>query len=83
MTWLESGWQNTLVSSTGAIVWLRARSAGGDITVRGGAEDLVSASVSGAVTVTGGPVRAARLETMTGNIVFVLLPPPLVPPPGV
>lgn len=54
----------------GAVVWLRARAAGGDITIRGGAEDLVAASVSGAVTVTAGPVRAARLETMTGNIVF-------------
>jgi hypothetical protein len=54
----------------GASVWLRARAAGGDVTIRGGAEDLVAASVSGAVTVTTGPVRAARLETMTGNIVF-------------
>lgn len=58
------------VQLDGALVWLRARAAGGDITVRGGAEDLVAASVSGAVTVTEGPVRAARLETMTGNIVF-------------
>ena len=41
---------------------------GGDITVRGGAR-TASASVSGTVTVTGGP-RAARPETMTGNIVF-------------
>ena len=54
----------------GASVWLRARAAGGDVTIRGGAEDLVAASVSGAVTVTTGPVRAARLETMTGDIVF-------------
>jgi hypothetical protein len=58
------------VELEGAHVWLRARTAGGDITIRGGAEDLVAASVSGAVAVTGGPVRAARLETMTGNIAF-------------
>jgi DUF4097 and DUF4098 domain-containing protein YvlB len=58
------------VELDGALVWLRARTAGGDITIRGGAEDLVSASVSGTVRVTMGPVRAARLETMTGSIIF-------------
>lgn len=58
------------VELDGAVVWLRARTAGGDIRIDGGAEDLVSATVSGAVRVTGGPVRAARLESMTGAIVF-------------
>jgi hypothetical protein len=58
------------IALDGAVTWLRARSAGGDIVIRGGAEDLVAASVSGMVAVSGGPVRAARLETMTGAVSF-------------
>lgn len=54
----------------GTIPWLRAKSAAGTVTLRGGGEDIALASVSGNVAVNGAPITRGRFETVTGDIRF-------------
>ncbi|MGI9078473.1 MAG: DUF4097 family beta strand repeat-containing protein [Gemmatimonadaceae bacterium] len=54
----------------GTIPWLRAKSAAGTVTLRGGGEDVALASVSGNVAVNGAPITRGRFETVTGDIRF-------------
>jgi hypothetical protein len=50
-----------------AVPWLRAKTAGGAITLRGG-DDVAATSVSGPITVGGARLTRARLESVTGDI---------------
>ncbi|MDQ3697111.1 MAG: DUF4097 domain-containing protein [Gemmatimonadota bacterium] len=52
------------------VTWLRAKTAGGAITIRGGGDDVGLTSVSGRVRVLGGAFTRARVETVTGDIEF-------------
>lgn len=52
------------------VPWLRAKTAGGAITLRGGGEDVAATSVSGRITVEGGSFTRGRFETVTGDIDF-------------
>jgi hypothetical protein len=58
------------VDVTEPIAWLRARTAGGMITLRGGGEDVGLATVSGRIVVAGGTFSRGRFETVTGDIDF-------------
>lgn len=50
--------------------WLRVKTATGDVEVRGGSEDAGISTVSGTVRVTDGRYERAKLETVTGDIVY-------------
>ena len=50
--------------------WLRVKTATGDIYVQGGSEDAGLSTVSGLVHVAGGRYERAKLETVTGDIVY-------------
>lgn len=58
------------VAIEGTPAWCRAKTAAGDITLRGGSTDLALTSVSGTLRVDGGTVERGRLETVTGAIQF-------------
>jgi hypothetical protein len=58
------------VAIEGNPAWCRAKTAAGDITLRGGSSDLALTSVSGTLRVEGGAVERGRLETVTGAIHF-------------
>ena len=58
------------VTIDGSPPWLRAKTATGDITFRGSTRDAVVSSVSGGVRMEGGEVERARVETVSGAIVF-------------
>jgi DUF4097 and DUF4098 domain-containing protein YvlB len=54
----------------GSPSWLRAKTATGAITFQGASGDLGLSTVSGPIKVDGGVFERAKLETVTGNIVF-------------
>ncbi|MCC6930232.1 MAG: DUF4097 family beta strand repeat protein [Gemmatimonadaceae bacterium] len=56
------------VAVDGTPAWLRAKTATGDITLRGGSEDLALTTVSGTIRVEQGAVERTRLESVTGPI---------------
>ena len=55
---------------TGTPAWARVKTAAGTAALRAGGGDVGLTSVSGAVSLAGGPVERARLETVTGPITF-------------
>ncbi|MDB4889264.1 MAG: hypothetical protein JWL61_1119 [Gemmatimonadetes bacterium] len=57
------------VTFTGAPAWLRAKTATGDILMRGGV-DIGASTISGTIRTSGGEVERAKLESTTGAIVF-------------
>jgi len=59
------------VTIDGTPAWLRAKTATGDITLRGGSEDLALTTVSGTIRVEQGAVERTRLESVTGPIQLV------------
>ena len=54
----------------GSPTWMRVKTATGDITVRGSSEDAAFTTVSGVVKVSDGRYERARVETVTGSVVF-------------
>jgi DUF4097 and DUF4098 domain-containing protein YvlB len=58
------------VSVTGAPEWLRVKTATGDITISGGSSDAGLTSVSGTVQVLKGRFERAKIETVTGSVLF-------------
>jgi DUF4097 and DUF4098 domain-containing protein YvlB len=54
----------------GSPSWLRAKTATGTITFQGASADLGLSTVSGPIKVSGGVFERAKLETVTGNILF-------------
>jgi len=54
----------------GSPSWLRAKTATGAITFQGASADLGLSTVSGTIKVDGGVFERAKLETVTGNIIF-------------
>jgi hypothetical protein len=62
------------VTIDGAPAWLRVKTATGSIELRGGAGDAALATVSGAVRVTGGAFDRARLEAVTGDLLYAGMP---------
>ena len=54
----------------GSPSWLRAKTATGTITFQGACADLGLSTVSGPIKVSGGVFERAKLETVTGNILF-------------
>jgi DUF4097 and DUF4098 domain-containing protein YvlB len=57
------------VTITGTPEWLRAKTATGDILMRGGT-DIGASTISGTIRTSGGQVERAKLESTTGAIVF-------------
>jgi DUF4097 and DUF4098 domain-containing protein YvlB len=57
------------IEVTGSVTWLRAKTAGGTITLRGDGRDVALSSVSGGVTASGTYERG-RFESVTGDIRF-------------
>jgi len=51
--------------------WLRVKTASGEIDVRGGSEDAGLSTVSGTVRVADGRYERGKLETVTGDIIYV------------
>ena len=58
------------VAVDGSPSWLRAKTATGDIVVSGGSEDAGLTTVSGTIRVAGGRYERARIESITGAVVF-------------
>src|SRR5687768_2968366 len=58
------------VTIVGVADYARLKTATGDITVQGGAGDLLATTISGAVRVSDGTVERGRIETVTGAIFF-------------
>src|SRR6185503_5490404 len=59
------------VTIEGAASWLRAKTATGDITLSGsGGEDVALTTVSGTIRVASGRYERARLESVTGPVIF-------------
>jgi DUF4097 and DUF4098 domain-containing protein YvlB len=54
----------------GSPSWLRAKTATGAITFQGASSDVGLSTVSGPIKVDGGIFERAKLETVTGNIIF-------------
>jgi hypothetical protein len=54
----------------GSPSWLRAKTATGSITFQGASSDVGLSTVSGPIKVDGGIFERAKLETVTGNIIF-------------
>lgn len=54
----------------GSPAWFRAKTATGAITFQGASSDVGLSTVSGPIKVDGGIFERARLETVTGNIIF-------------
>ena len=54
----------------GSPSWLRAKTATGSITFQGGSSDVGLSTVSGPIKVDGGIFERAKLETVTGDIIF-------------
>jgi hypothetical protein len=55
---------------TGSPAWMRVKTASGDVTMRGSSEDAAFTTVSGTIRVSDGRFDRARIETVTGNVVF-------------
>lgn len=64
------------VTIDGSPPWLRVKTATGDITIRGSSRDAVVSSVSGGIRMEGGDAERARVETVSGAIVFAMAPVP-------
>ena len=58
------------VTIDGAPSYLRAKTATGDIDVAGGSEDAALTTVSGTIRVGAGAFDRAKIETVTGAVVF-------------
>lgn len=58
------------VTIDGRAGWLRAKTAAGDIELKGGSEDAGLSTVSGAIRITGGTFERAKLEAVTGALIF-------------
>jgi hypothetical protein len=58
------------VTVDGSPAWLRLKTSEGDITMRGGSRDAMITTVSGDIAVSNGAYERARLETVSGGIVF-------------
>ena len=58
------------VTIDGNAAFLRAKTAAGDISVSGGSEDAALSTVSGAIRVAGGRFERAKLEAVTGALIF-------------
>ena len=54
----------------GSPSWLRAKTATGSITCQGASSDVGLSTVSGPIKVDGGIFERAKLETVTGDIIF-------------
>src|SRR6185436_4524226 len=61
----------TVIGSPG---WIRLKSATGDITFTGGSADAGLSTISGAIRASGGTIERAKLESVTGPIVFAATP---------
>lgn len=59
-----------IITADGAKAVLRLRAGGGNIAVRGGGGDITASTVGGAIDCTAERVERARLETVTGPILF-------------
>jgi hypothetical protein len=62
------------ITVDGSPEWLRAKTATGDITVRGGSSDAALTTVSGTIRVGDGRFERARVESVTGAVVFAGTP---------
>jgi DUF4097 and DUF4098 domain-containing protein YvlB len=58
------------ITIDGSPPWLRAKTSSGDIVFNGVSEDAGLNSVSGAIRITGGQLERAKIETITGAVVF-------------
>jgi DUF4097 and DUF4098 domain-containing protein YvlB len=58
------------VTVTGAPTWMRAKTATGEVTLRGSCTDLGITTVSGTVNIRDGMFERSRVESVTGNITF-------------
>ncbi|MBL8962419.1 MAG: hypothetical protein JNJ98_21330 [Gemmatimonadetes bacterium] len=58
------------VTITGTPGWMRVKTASGAIVVNGGSPDAGMTTVSGTITARGGDYERARIESVTGNVVF-------------
>jgi hypothetical protein len=58
------------VTITGSPAWMRVKTASGDVTMRGSSEDAAFSTVSGVVRLSDGRFDRARIETVTGNVVY-------------
>src|SRR5262249_43398190 len=50
--------------------WVRAKSAGGKVTLRGVSEDAAASTVSGVIVIEGGRFQRSRFESVSGDIRF-------------
>ena len=64
------------ITVTGTPEWMRLKSATGDITFNGGCADGGLSTISGSIFAAGGTVERAKLESVTGPIVFAETPLP-------
>jgi hypothetical protein len=64
------------VTLTGAATVVRARSGAGEVRIDGLRGDLTVTTVQGAVSVTGGELIAARIQTVSGPVSIAVAPPP-------
>lgn len=58
------------VTVTGSPGWMRVKTASGNVVVNGGSPDAGVTTVSGTITAQGGDYERARIESVTGNVVF-------------
>jgi len=58
------------ITIDGAPGWVRAKTATGDITMRGGSPDAAFGTVSGTVRVSDGSFERARMESVSGALIF-------------
>ena len=64
------------ITVTGTPEWMRLKSATGDITFNGGCADAGLSTISGSIFASGGTMERAKLESVTGPIVFAETPLP-------
>ncbi len=64
------------ITVNGTPEWMRLKSATGDITFTGGCTDGGLSTISGSIFASGGTVERAKLESVTGPIVFAEMPAP-------
>jgi hypothetical protein len=64
------------VTLTGAATVVRARSGAGEVRIDGLRGDLTVTTVQGGVSVTGGELIAARIQTVSGPVSIAVAPPP-------
>jgi hypothetical protein len=64
------------ISVIGSPEWIRLKSATGDITFSGGSSDAGLSTISGTLRAAGGTIERAKLESVTGPIIFAENPLP-------